>query len=184
MQRGEAQSPEKIYFNVAMLALENKDFAAAEDNFRKALEVNVLPCMIHTYPPVRLHKRYTFGYMETELFFRHCCLYCGRPHRAAVYPARSVQTVWRGPFENDDQVSFSESICPNVPFDFQIKADLRSALFNLALLLSEQQRPLESMHFLEILLGHHPFHIKGLLLLGDIYVNYLRDLSSAEEVNI
>lgn len=39
MQRGEAQSPEKIYFNLAMLALENKDFAAAEDNFRKAIEV-------------------------------------------------------------------------------------------------------------------------------------------------
>ncbi|XP_022653435.1 transmembrane and TPR repeat-containing protein 3-like isoform X3 [Varroa jacobsoni] len=100
MQRGEAQSPEQTYFNLAMLALENKDFAAAEDNFRKAIE---------------------------------------------------------------------------------IKGDMRSALFNLALLLSEQQRPLESMHFVEMLLNHHPFHIKGLLLLGDIYVNYLRDLTSAEE---
>ncbi|XP_028967817.1 protein O-mannosyl-transferase TMTC3 [Galendromus occidentalis] len=100
MQRVEAQSPERSYFNLAMLALDNKDFATAEDNFRKAIE---------------------------------------------------------------------------------IKSDMRSALFNLALLLSEQQRPLESMHYVESLLNHHPFHIKGLLLLGDIYVNYLRDLASAEE---
>lgn len=77
-----------------------------------------------------------------------------------------------------------DHISIDCPVHFQIKGDMRSALFNLALLLSEQQRPLESMHFVEMLLNHHPFHIKGLLLLGDIYVNYLRDLTSAEEVNI
>lgn len=38
------------------------------------------------------------------------------------------------------------------PFFLQIQPKLRSALFNLALLLSEQQRPMEAMMFLKDLL--------------------------------
>lgn len=49
MQRGEAQSPERIYFNLAMLALENKDFATAEDNFRKAIEVSLTHLLYREY---------------------------------------------------------------------------------------------------------------------------------------
>lgn len=62
-----------------------------------------------------------------------------------------------------------------------IQPKLRSALFNLALLLSEQQRPMEAMMFLKDLLKYHPNHIKGLVLLGDINVNHLKNLEAAEE---
>ncbi|XP_065305258.1 protein O-mannosyl-transferase Tmtc3-like isoform X4 [Dermacentor albipictus] len=62
-----------------------------------------------------------------------------------------------------------------------VQPKLRSALFNLALLLSEQQRPMEAMRFLKDLLKYHPNHIKGLVLLGDINVNHLKDLEAAEE---
>lgn len=62
-----------------------------------------------------------------------------------------------------------------------IQPKLRSALFNLALLLSEQHRPMEAMMFLKDLLKYHPNHIKGLVLLGDINVNHLKDLEAAEE---
>ncbi|XP_067130924.1 protein O-mannosyl-transferase Tmtc3-like [Centruroides vittatus] len=63
----------------------------------------------------------------------------------------------------------------------QIKPDLRSALFNMAFLLSELQRPLEAVPYLHQLLQYHPNHIKGLVLLGDIYVNHVRNLDAAEQ---
>ncbi|XP_035219189.1 protein O-mannosyl-transferase Tmtc3-like [Stegodyphus dumicola] len=57
----------------------------------------------------------------------------------------------------------------------------REALFNLALLLSEQQRQTEAIFTLNQLLQHYPGHINGLLLLADINVNYLKNLDAAEE---
>ncbi|XP_022238245.1 transmembrane and TPR repeat-containing protein CG4050-like [Limulus polyphemus] len=63
----------------------------------------------------------------------------------------------------------------------QIREDFRSALFNLALLLSDSQRPLEAVPFLKQLLKHHPDHVKGLILLGDIYINHMKDLEAAEK---
>ena len=62
----------------------------------------------------------------------------------------------------------------------ELKTDFRSALFNLALLLSDSERPLEAAPFLHQLIKHHPNHTKGLILLGDIYINHLRDLEAAE----
>ena len=61
-----------------------------------------------------------------------------------------------------------------------LRPDFRSALFNLALLLNEQKRPLEALPFLSSLLDHFPDHVKGLILLGDIYTNYVKDLDKAE----
>ena len=63
-----------------------------------------------------------------------------------------------------------------------LKANFRSALFNLALLLSDTGRPLEAVPFLKQLVHHHTDHIKGLILLGDIYINSLADLDAAEAV--
>jgi len=62
----------------------------------------------------------------------------------------------------------------------ELKPDFRSALFNLALLLSDSDRPLEAAPFLHQLIRHHPHHTKGLILMGDIYINHLRDLDAAE----
>ncbi|GFR19311.1 protein O-mannosyl-transferase TMTC3, partial [Trichonephila clavata] len=57
----------------------------------------------------------------------------------------------------------------------------REALFNLALLLSEQHRQAEAVFSLDHLLQHYPDHISGLLLLADINVNYLKNLDGAEK---
>ncbi|XP_046810295.1 protein O-mannosyl-transferase Tmtc3 [Lucilia cuprina] len=61
-----------------------------------------------------------------------------------------------------------------------IKPDFRSALFNLALLLADANRPLDAVPFLNQLIRHHSDHIKGLILLGDIYINHMKDLDAAE----
>lgn len=65
-----------------------------------------------------------------------------------------------------------------------LKHDFRSALFNLALLLADDHRPLEAAPFLNQLVKHHPDHIKGLILLGDIYINNIKDLDAAENVSV
>ena len=62
----------------------------------------------------------------------------------------------------------------------ELRRDFRSALFNLALLLNEQKRPLEAIPFLKMLLSSFTDHIKGLVLLGDIYTNHVRDFKEAE----
>lgn len=66
----------------------------------------------------------------------------------------------------------------------QLKEDFRSALFNLALLLADDHRPLEAAPFLNQLVKFHPDHIKGLILLGDIYINNIKDLDAAENVSL
>lgn len=63
----------------------------------------------------------------------------------------------------------------------ELKPDFRSALFNLALLLVDSKRQIESVSVLKQLLHYHPGHIKGLMLLGDIYVNVVKDLDLAEK---
>ena len=52
----------------------------------------------------------------------------------------------------------------------------------MALLLTDDQRPLEAAPFLNQLVKHHPDHVKGLILLGDIYINNIKDLDAAEKV--
>lgn len=66
----------------------------------------------------------------------------------------------------------------------QVKEDFRGALFNLALLLSDNNRPLDAEPVLNQLIIHHPEHTKGLILLGDIYVNFVKDLDAAEAVSL
>ena len=69
--------------------------------------------------------------------------------------------------------------CPQA---VEVRPDFRSALFNLALLLSDAGRPLEAVPFLTRLVHHHPDHVKALILLGDIYINNIEDLDGAEKV--
>ena len=66
----------------------------------------------------------------------------------------------------------------------QLKEDFRSALSNLALLLADDHRPLEAAPFLNQLVKYHPDHVKGLILLGDIYINTIKDLDAAENVSM
>ncbi|XP_059169827.1 protein O-mannosyl-transferase TMTC3-like isoform X2 [Physella acuta] len=97
LQKGEDP---KVYFNYAMLAMDDHKFELAETNFRKAIELD---------------------------------------------------------------------------------PKFRSALFNLALMLvNNLKRPLDAVSILNQLLEHYPDHDKGLILMGDINVNTLKNLDAAE----
>lgn len=63
----------------------------------------------------------------------------------------------------------------------QSRPDFRSALFNLGLLLSDTNRPMEALPYLKQLLAYYPDHIKGLILLGDIYINVVKNVDEAEK---
>ncbi|XP_016886467.1 transmembrane and TPR repeat-containing protein 3 isoform X3 [Cynoglossus semilaevis] len=61
-----------------------------------------------------------------------------------------------------------------------LQPGFRSALFNLALLHSQSKRELDALPVLDELLHHHPQHIKGLILKGDILMNHKKDTSGAK----
>ena len=64
----------------------------------------------------------------------------------------------------------------------ELQPDFRSALFNVALLLANDMRqPLEAVQHLRQLLSYYPHHTNGLILMGDISINHLKDLDHAEE---
>lgn len=62
-----------------------------------------------------------------------------------------------------------------------LQAGFRSALFNLALLYSQARREVEALPVLDELLHHHPEHVKGLILKGDILMNHKKDTRGARE---
>lgn len=61
-----------------------------------------------------------------------------------------------------------------------LQAGFRSALFNLALLYSQSKREIDALPALDELLRHHPEHIKGLILKGDILMNHKKDTHGAK----
>lgn len=61
-----------------------------------------------------------------------------------------------------------------------LQAGFRSALFNLALLYSQSKRENEALPVLDELLRHHPQHIKGLILKGDILMNHRKETRGAK----
>ncbi|XP_047249014.1 protein O-mannosyl-transferase TMTC3 [Girardinichthys multiradiatus] len=61
-----------------------------------------------------------------------------------------------------------------------LQAGFRSALFNLALLYSQSKREVDALPVLDELLRHHPEHIKGLILKGDILMNHKKDTHGAK----
>uniref|UniRef100_A0A4W6C4H4 Protein O-mannosyl-transferase TMTC3 n=1 Tax=Lates calcarifer TaxID=8187 RepID=A0A4W6C4H4_LATCA len=61
-----------------------------------------------------------------------------------------------------------------------LQAGFRSALFNLALLYSQSKREMDALPVLDELLRHHPEHIKGLILKGDILMNHKKDTRGAK----
>lgn len=64
----------------------------------------------------------------------------------------------------------------------QLKSNFSEALYNMALLLYNEDlpQPIQAVEYLTALLKTNGDHIKGLLLLGDIYIEYFNDLKNGE----
>ena len=160
-----------VYYNLGVVLLEQKRVSQALAYLNKALEVDPdhAPALLNSAMLIqesgnvqlrhvaieRLNKIVTRGGAVSERVFFHLGMLS---MDAADLPAAEQ---W-----------FRRAV--------EVKPDFRSALFNLALLLSDSNRPLEAAPFLHQLIRHHAFHIKGLILLGDVYTNHIRDVDLAE----
>lgn len=159
-----------IYYNLGVVFLEQGKSAQANVYFNKALELYPEHEQALLNSAILLQE---MGSQEARQVSRE------RLHKVLnkngdnekVFFNLGMLAMDEGDFESAEQY-FKRAI--------HLKANFRSALFNLALLLADANRPLDAVPFLNQLIRHHPDHIKGLILLGDIYINHMKDLDAAE----
>uniref|UniRef100_A0A1A9W3N0 Protein O-mannosyl-transferase TMTC3 n=1 Tax=Glossina brevipalpis TaxID=37001 RepID=A0A1A9W3N0_9MUSC len=159
-----------IYYNLGVVFLEQGKSAQANVYFNKALEL---------YPE---HEQ---ALINSAILLQEI----GGPEARQLSRERLLKVLSKS--GDNEKVFFNLGMLAMDELDFEaaehyfkraihLKANFRSALFNLALLLADTNRPLEAVPFLNELIRHHPDHVKGLLLLGDIYINHMKDLDAAE----
>ncbi|RWS11056.1 transmembrane and TPR repeat-containing protein CG4050-like protein [Dinothrombium tinctorium] len=159
-----------IYYNLGVVLLEQGKATQALVYFNKALELEPL------------HEQ---ALMNSAILIQES----GRDELRPIAIQRLYQLIEKG--KSNERVYFNLGMLAMDAKDYsegekwfrlaiEAKEDFRSALFNLALLLSDSNRPLEAVPFLKQLLRFHPDHVKGLILLGDIYINHVKDLDAAE----
>lgn len=159
-----------IYYNLGVVFLEQGKSAQANVYFNKALQL---------YPE---HEQ---ALLNSAILLQEM----GDPAARQLSRERLLKVLSKD--DKNEKVFFNLGMLAMDESDFEqaelyfkraihLKADFRSALFNLALLLADSNRPLDAVPFLNQLIRHHPNHIKGLILLGDIYINHMKDLDAAE----
>ncbi|KAG8196915.1 hypothetical protein JTE90_027619 [Oedothorax gibbosus] len=160
-----------IHYNLGVVFLEQQKAALALTSFEKALKINpkheqaLLNSAILMQEEGGPHKRKA-AYQRLQM------LLDGRDVNERVYFHLGMLAM------DDKNTSQAEKYFRKA---VEMRPDFRSALFNLALLLSEAKRPKDALPFLQQLREYHPDHVKGLILLGDIYINSVKDLDSAQE---
>ncbi|KAG1669357.1 Transmembrane and TPR repeat-containing protein [Nymphon striatum] len=161
-----------IYHNLAIVAVETGNLSLAMDYLNKALEIDP------DHRPSLLNSAVLIQEYGTT------------NHQLSAYQ-RLLKVIERGSVK-DETIYYNLGMIALDLKDFinaekmlgnaiKYKADFKGALFNLALMLSDQGRLSEAAHFLHQLLKYHPGHVNGLLLLGDIYINHTNDLDEAEK---
>lgn len=160
-----------LYNEYGMVLLKSGRAYEALTYFSKALEIE--PYHEHTLmnlvfflqdSPSHAAKEFALKRLEAGAKF-------GRPNDTLFFRLGMIY------LEHEDKTAAEKWLRKAV----EINAKFRSALYNLALLLSEQDRLEESHKVLTQLLLHHPNHTKGLLLLGQFHVNYDRNLDMAQK---
>jgi tetratricopeptide (TPR) repeat protein len=162
-----------IYYNIGVVNIELGLTEDALDEFIKALQVD---------------PNHVQSLLNSAILMQSS----GKPELRPLAYERLHKVLRIAPKDHSDRVYFNlgmlamddeDSANAEVWFKQAVdaKPGFRSALFNLALLLNEQKRPLEAVPYLKDLLKYFPDHIKGLILLGEIYTNHVKDLDAAEQ---
>ncbi|EDW09963.1 protein O-mannosyl-transferase Tmtc3 [Drosophila mojavensis] len=160
-----------IYYNLGVVFLEQGKSQQAHVYFNKAIEL---------YPE---HEQ---ALLNSAILLQELGGEEARQlSRARLYKVLSKDANNEKVYFNLGMLAMDESSFDEAEQFFKraihLKSDFRSALFNLALLLADSKRPLDAVPFLNQLIRHHPTHVKGLILLGDIYINHMKDLDAAEK---
>ncbi|ALC41109.1 CG4050 [Drosophila busckii] len=160
-----------IYYNLGVVFLEQGKSQQAHVYFNKAIELYPQHEQALLNSAILLQER---GGEEARQL-----------SRARLYQVLTMDAGNEKVYFNLGMLAMDESSFEEAEQFFKraihLKSDFRSALFNLALLLADIKRPLDAVPYLNQLIRHHPAHVKGLILLGDIYINQMKDLDAAEK---
>ncbi|KAJ8395712.1 hypothetical protein AAFF_G00029490 [Aldrovandia affinis] len=160
-----------LWYNLAIVNIEMKDPSGALKHFNQALELN---------------PRHKLALFNSALLMQESGEPRFRPEanrRFLIYVEEEPEDA-NGYFnlgmlamdENENEAAerwMKKAIA--------LQRGFRSALFNLALLYSQSRRELDALPVLSELLRHHPEHVKGLILKGDILMNQRKDTRGARE---
>ncbi|XP_068560632.1 protein O-mannosyl-transferase TMTC3 [Cebidichthys violaceus] len=159
-----------LWYNLAIVNIEMKDPSEALRNFNRALELN---------------PRHKLALFNSALLMQES----GEPK---FWPEANRRFLTYVEEEPDDANGYfnlgmlamdaSENAAAErwMRKAIGLQAGFRSALFNLALLYSQSKREVDALPALDELLRHHPEHIKGLILKGDILMNHKKDTRGAK----
>uniref|UniRef100_A0A1A8H3G6 Protein O-mannosyl-transferase TMTC3 n=1 Tax=Nothobranchius korthausae TaxID=1143690 RepID=A0A1A8H3G6_9TELE len=159
-----------LWYNLAIVNIEMKDPSEALKNFNHALELN---------------PRHKLALFNSALLMQES----GEPK---FWPEANRRFLIYVEEEPDDANGYfnlgmlAMDAAENAAAEhwmrkaIGLQAGFRSALFNLALLYSQSKREVDALPVLDELLHHHPEHIKGLILKGDILMNHKKDTKGAK----
>ncbi|KAI0217673.1 Protein O-mannosyl-transferase TMTC3 [Lamellibrachia satsuma] len=169
--RYEPDDPD-IYYNLGVVLIEEKKYSEALRHFEEALKLN----------PTHKQTLFNSAVLMQEV---------GDPRLRPEANRRLHKLLEQEP--NNEKIYFNLGMLSMDEHDFkaalkwfdkatQLKDDFRSALFNVALMLTNDlKKPLDALPYLHKLLKHYPNHTKGLILMGDINMNSLNDINAAEQ---
>ncbi|XP_061825330.2 protein O-mannosyl-transferase TMTC3 [Nerophis lumbriciformis] len=159
-----------LWYNLAIVNIEMKEPSEALKNFQHAL---------------RLSPRHKLALFNSALLMQES----GEPKFWAEAKRRFLTYVEEEPEDANGYFNLGmlamDSKEDSVAERWMLKAvslqpGFRSALFNLALLYSQSERQPDALPVLDELLSHHPEHVKGLILKGDILMNHKKDTRGAK----
>ncbi|XP_039988957.1 protein O-mannosyl-transferase TMTC3 [Xiphias gladius] len=159
-----------LWYNLAIVNIEMKDPSEALKNFNHALELN---------------PRHKLALFNSALLMQES----GEPKFWPEANRRFLTYVEEEPEDANGYFNLgmlamdaSENAAAErwMRKAIGLQAGFRSALFNLALLYSQSKREIDALPVLDELLRHHPEHIKGLILKGDILMNHKKDTRGAK----
>ncbi|CAI9741904.1 protein O-mannosyl-transferase TMTC3 [Octopus vulgaris] len=166
------QSDADIYYNIGVVNLEQKNLLEANTFFEQALRLN--PDHQQTlFNSALLLQDLGDPVYRPEAMRRLLHLLELKPNDAKAYYCLAILAADNKEFTKAKNW-FQEAI--------RLEDTMRSALFNLALMLvNDLKQPQEAIPYLQKLLMYYPNHTKGLILMGDININILKDLDGAEK---
>ncbi|XP_041352058.1 protein O-mannosyl-transferase TMTC3-like [Gigantopelta aegis] len=161
-----------IHYNLGVVCLEMKNPAEARIHLEEALK----------YDPDHFQSLFNSAILLQETGDpKHRPEALTRLRRCLKKEKSNPQVYFNIAMLSMDDNNFVEAE-ENFKKSIELNPTFRSALFNLALMLvNDAKRPADAIPYLNSLLTHHPDHIKGMILMGDINVNHLKDLDAAEK---
>uniref|UniRef100_A0A4W5N3W4 Protein O-mannosyl-transferase TMTC3 n=1 Tax=Hucho hucho TaxID=62062 RepID=A0A4W5N3W4_9TELE len=159
-----------LWYNLAIVNIEMKEPSEALKNFNHALELN---------------PRHKLALFNSALLMQES----GEPRFRPEANRRFLTYVQEEPDDANGYFNLgmlAMDANENTAAErwmreaIRLQTGFRSALFNLALLYSQSRRELDALPVLDELLRHHPEHVKGLILKGDILMNHKKDTQGAK----